>query len=361
MSVGTTRGEAAYAEAVCRQLCKYSTALPGVELDTVFFGGGTPGLLDPELTRSIMEEIHRGFAVAPGAEITIEVNPSSTSERRATAWLEAGFNRVSMGIQSLQPDILAFLDRVHDAPRALAALDDVRRAGFNAVSGDLIHSVPGLDDERWRSTLDQVLAADPGHMSCYELTVEEGTPLHVAVSRGAVRPVDAETALRQHRIAADVAAAAGYGQYEVSNFARSGRECRHNLVYWDNGCYLACGVGAHGNLPPDAAAAVGFDITDDTASVRYWYGRSIPAFVSGAHQEGFAVRGHECVSTAAAERERVMLGLRRTAGVSLRDRHREEASALADAGLLLLDGDRARLTRRGREVLNAVALRLCAV
>ena len=360
MSVGTTDGEAEYAEALRAELRLLGERLPGTTLDTVFFGGGTPGLLEPALMRSIMAELVSSFAIAPDAEITLEVNPSSTSEARAAEWLAAGFNRVSMGVQSLEPDILHFLDRVHDASRALAAVDDVRAAGFEAINCDLIYAVPGLDDRRWAATVDRVLDADPGHLSCYELTVEQGTPLHVAVARGAVRVVDAEVALRQHWIAVERAAAAGYAQYEVSNFARATRECRHNLVYWANGLYLAAGVGSHGNVSPAAAVALGLDVAPGSASVRYWHGRSIPKYVAGAAAGGFPVHGHESIAPADSESERLMLGLRLTAGVVLHARQLPEASALEEAGLLQLEGATARVTRRGEEVLNAVALRLCA-
>ena len=360
MSVGTTNGEAEYTEALRAELRLLSAALPETTFDTIFFGGGTPGLLSPPLMRAIMREVHDGFHIAPGAEITIEVNPSSTDEARAEQWLAAGFNRVSMGVQSLEPDILNFLDRVHDAPRALAAIDEVRSAGFDAVNCDLIYAVPGLDDVRWAATVDRILESDPGHLSCYELTVESGTPLHVAVARGTVRVVDPEVALRHHWIAVERAAAAGYTQYEISNFARPGRECRHNLVYWANGSYIAAGVGAHGNLPPSAAIALGLDAAEGSSSVRYWHGRSIPKYIEAARVGRFPVHGHESIAPEDAESERVMLGLRLNRGVTLAPRQLAEAATLAEAGLLVIDGTIARVTRRGQEVLNAVALRLCA-
>jgi len=361
MSVGTTHGEREYTAALRAELRHLSASLPDTTLETIFFGGGTPGLLDLRLLASIMDEIRGGFAIAPDAEITLEANPSSTDEARATAWLRAGFNRVSMGVQSLEPDILAFLDRVHSASRAMTALGEVRRAGFTALNCDLIYAVPGLDDARWGATVARILEADPGHLSCYELTVEAGTPLHVAVARGTVRTVDPDMALRQHWIAVEAAGAAGYRQYEISNFATAGRECRHNLVYWSNGYYLAAGVAAHGNLPHDAAAAVGLGVEAGAASVRHWHGRSIPRYIAAAMAGGHAVTGQESVTPDLAEAERVMLGLRLNRGVALAGSQVGAAAALIDAGLLVLEGGHARVTRRGQEVLNSVALALCAV
>jgi oxygen-independent coproporphyrinogen-3 oxidase len=263
-------------------------------------------------------------------------------------------------VQSLEPDVLRFLGRVHGPERALAAVAEVRGAGFERISCDLIYAVPGLDDTRWAATVGRLLELDPGHLSCYELTVEEGTPLHRSVRRGSVRVVDAETALRQHWLAVDLAAAAGYRQYEVSNLARPGEECRHNLAYWGNRHYLAAGTGAHGHLPPAAARALGLvDDPGDAVAVRYWHVRSPDRFTSLSASGTLPVDGVELVGASAHEAERVMVGLRLARGVTLEAAGpRGQAVALADLGLLEWDGRTARATRRGQEVLNAVVERL---
>ncbi|HEY6380110.1 MAG TPA: coproporphyrinogen-III oxidase family protein, partial [Candidatus Dormibacteraeota bacterium] len=330
----------------------------------VFVGGGTPGLLPPNLLRAVLDEVRSGFALANGCEVTIEANPSSCSLARATAWLEAGVNRVSLGVQSLDAGALRFLGRVHDAGRALEALDELRAAGVPRRSADLIYAIPGLSDAAWRATVERVLEHDCGHLSAYELTVEPGTPLHVSVARGEVVPVDAETALCQHWAVVDLAAAAGYRQYEISNFARPGEECRHNLAYWGNHFYLACGVGAHGHVPPADAAALGIRaaaVEEEAVAVRYWHDREPAAYRARvAVTPAAPVAGAEAIDAATAEAERVMVGLRVRGGVSLNDHARAEAQALAEGGLLEWDGAHARTTRRGQEVLNAVALRLVA-
>ena len=358
VSMAPTGDERRYVDALLTEIRTLAEVLPGVELDSVFVGGGTPGLLEPELLATILAEVGNGFTLAAEAEVTLEANPSSTSEQRAVAWLEAGCTRVSLGIQSLEPDVLAFLDRVHDAERAVAAVAEVRRAGFRAINCDLIYAVPGLDDARWRATLDRVLELDVGHLSAYELTVEAGTPLHVAVRRGRVRPVDPEAALRQHWIAVERAAVAGYAQYEVSNFARRGQECRHNLVYWRNQYYVAAGLGAHGHLPAAAAAALGMETTADAVAVRYWHGRSLPRYLAAAAAALLPITGHESVLAADTEAERLLLGLRLDEGVTIPAGAAARALALEQAGLLRTKGHNARLTRRGQEVLNAVALEL---
>jgi oxygen-independent coproporphyrinogen III oxidase len=365
-SIGGVRGQREYAAALLDELRCIGAALPGTRLDTVFIGGGTPSLLDVGLLTGILDEIHASFVVAHEAEITMEANPSSTTAAKAEAWLRAGVNRISLGVQSLEPDVLAFLERVHDADRAVSAVRAVQQAGFTAVNTDLIYAVPGLDDARWRRTLERILDLGCGHLSCYELIVEPGTPLAVAVALGQVTTVDADTALRQHWMAVEMAGAAGLRQYEISNFAVPGRECRHNLAYWHNDFYLAAGVGAHGHLPPDAAGSLGIRGANDAFAlaqphaVRYWHTESIPEFVAASQRGELPVSGTEAVSADDSVAESILVGLR-LVGEGMPLHHpgaQREAATLAAAGLLDWDGRRARVTPRGQEMLDAVALRL---
>jgi oxygen-independent coproporphyrinogen-3 oxidase len=328
-------------------------------LRTVFVGGGTPGLLDLTLMAELMADVRSSFDIAADAEVTLEVNPSSCSHRRAEAWRAAGFNRVSVGVQSTHPDILAFLGRVHGPGRALAAVREVRDAGFDNVSADLIYAVPGLSDECWRESLDRVVDAQPDHVSCYELTVESDTPLHRSVAKGLVRVVDPDSALAQHRVAVDVLARAGYAQYEVSNFARDGRQCAHNLVYWRNGHYAAAGVGAHGHLPAELAPAFAVQPPPGALAFRYRHGHDIAAYIADRGLAALKVHDVEWIDEGMRREEVVMLGLRLREGVRLdREAAMSEARALATAGFLELDGARATVTPRGEDVLNQLALRL---
>src|SRR5579872_6121253 len=248
-SVAGTTGSEAYMDSLSTEIRRLGERLGPLTLDTVFIGGGTPSLVDPTSLATLVATVRSTFDVAGDAEFTMEANPSSITEQRAGVWRQAGVNRISIGVQSLEADALTFLGRVHDAERAIAAVGEVRTAGFTSINCDLIYAVPGLGDTRWRRTLGRVIEAGPTHVSCYELTVEPGTPLHTSVRRGLVTPVDAARSIRQHRIAVAVLEAAGYEQYEVSNFAIPGEACRHNLVYWHNGYYIAAGVGAHGHVP----------------------------------------------------------------------------------------------------------------
>ena len=358
-SVAGTTGADAYMAALGAEVRGLGDRLGRLTLDTVFIGGGTPSLVEPDLLAGLVDTVRTTFTVPPGAEVTMEANPSSTSTERARVWRAAGVNRISIGVQSLEADALRFLGRVHDADRALEAVAEVRAAGFTSINCDLIYAVPGLGDTRWRRTLERVVAAGPTHVSCYELTVEPGTPLHTRVRRGLVTPVDGARAIRQHRIAVDVLEDAGYEQYEVSNFAVPGEASRHNLVYWHNGYYLAAGVGAHGHLPAAAATALGFAVEPDAVSVRYWHGRGIGAYVGkvGAGQL-LPVAGSEMVGSVMREQERLMLGLRLREGVTIDATRVEEARSLEGLGLLAIEGDRVRATTRGEAVLNQVTLRL---
>jgi oxygen-independent coproporphyrinogen-3 oxidase len=357
-SVAGSTGSDAYMKALGTEVRRVGERLGRLSLDTVFIGGGTPSLVDPELLAGLVATVRNTFSVAAGAEVTMEANPSSVSTARALVWKAAGVNRISLGVQSLEADVLGFLGRVHDADRAVAAVAEVRAAGFTSVNCDLIYAVPGLGDTRWRRTLERVVAAGPTHISCYELTVEPGTPLHTQVRRGLVKPVEGVRSMRQHRIAVEVLERAGYAQYEVSNFALPGEECRHNLVYWHNGYYAAGGVGAHRHLPAAAAAAIGLDVEPGAVSVRHWHGRGIAAYGRAIRAGQFPIAGSEPVGPEMREEERVMLGLRLREGVSLGASSLDEARSLEGLGLVAIDGDRVRATARGEAVLNQVTLRL---
>jgi len=357
-SVAGSTGSAGYMAALATEVRALGERLGRLTLDTVFIGGGTPSLVDPALLADLVETLRSTFSVAVDAEVTMEANPSSTSTERARIWRDAGVNRISVGVQSLEADALRFLGRVHDADRALAAVSEVRAAGFDSINCDLIYAVPGLGDTRWRRTLARVVAAAPTHISSYELTVEPGTPLHTQVRRGQVTPVEGGRSLRQHRIAVDLLEGAGYAQYEVSNFALPGEASRHNLVYWRNGYYAAAGVGAHGHLPAAAAARLGLEVEPGAVSVRYWHGRGIAAYGRALRTGTLGITGSEMVRPGMREQERVMLGLRLREGVSIDATRVGEARSLEELGLVVLDGDRVRATARGEAVLNQVTLRL---
>jgi len=215
-------------------------------VDTIFFGGGTPSLLTPEQVATLLSAARDSFALAPDAEITMEANPGTVDE----AWLAAvralGVNRLSFGVQSALPHELALLGREHDFAAAVTALSVARAAGFDNLNLDLIYGLPGQSVADWQRTLDAVLPLDVEHVSLYCLTIEPGTPMQRWLHNGTIMAPDPDTAADQYEAACHALAAAGYGHYEISNWAKPGRECRHNIVYWRNRPYLGLGAGAHG-------------------------------------------------------------------------------------------------------------------
>jgi len=245
----TTIGDlqAPYVAALAREIRLVGAAGDAPAVGTIFFGGGTPSLLTPSQVAEILAAARESFAVADDAEITMEANPGTVDE----AWLAAvralGVNRLSFGVQSALPGELALLGREHDFAAAVDAVSAARAAGFDNLNLDLIYGLPGQSVADWRRTLDAALPVGVEHISLYCLTIEPGTPMQRWLHSGAIQPPDPDTAADQYEVACEALAAAGYEHYEISNWARSGRECRHNVVYWRNEPYLGLGAGAHGS------------------------------------------------------------------------------------------------------------------
>src|SRR3546814_322184 len=212
-----------------------------------FFGGGTPSLMQPETTAAVLDAVRKSFRVANGLEVTLEANPTSVEASRLDGFRDAGVNRVSLGVQALDDAVLRFLGRTHGAAEALTAVA-VARDRFERVSFDLIYARPDQTPAAWRAELSQALAHAAGHLSLYQLTIEPTTPFHSLHARGAFRLPDEDAAAALWDATQETLDAAGLPAYEVSNHARPGQECRHNIVYWSYRDYLGIGPGAHGRL-----------------------------------------------------------------------------------------------------------------
>lgn len=309
---------------------------------TIFFGGGTPTLLAPAQLGAVLTAIEETCGIAPGAEITVEANPETVNESLFTGLLAAGFNRVSIGVQSLVPRVLLGLGRTHPPEVALAAIAAARRVGFDDINADLIYGSPWERPEDWVTSLEGVIDAGPDHVSAYALTVEEGTPLATLVATGRVPEVDPDVQAERHRIASEHLGAAGYERYEVSNWSKPGRASAHNVLYWCAGNYLGFGAGAHGHV----------------AGERYWTTRLPRDFISAVGAGATTRAGAESLPGDARAGEALMLGLRLASGVDLaafteiygadavarRDR---AIAGLRTAGLLEVVDGRLRTTERG--------------
>ena len=237
--------------AALTELSLWSSRLREREIATVFIGGGTPSLLPGESIQRLLDTVRDQFRLATAAEITLEANPESVLPERLASYRASGVNRISMGVQSLNSSELLFLDRIHSAERAKEAFADIRAAGFDNANLDLIYGLPGQSFDTWQSTLESVLTwcgDGPDHISCYALTVEEGTPLATRVASGRVTEADPDQVAELADWTTARLISAGYEQYETSNYARPGRQCRHNLIYWRNQEYAAIGPGAHGYI-----------------------------------------------------------------------------------------------------------------
>ncbi|MCY3569078.1 MAG: radical SAM family heme chaperone HemW, partial [Chloroflexi bacterium] len=231
----------AWLEAALTELALWAPRVAGREFATVFIGGGTPSLLSGDSIRRLLDEVRERLDLASDAEITLEANPESVRLDRLETYRDSGVNRISMGVQSLNSRELVFLDRIHGAARAAQAFREIREAGFDNVNLDLIYGLPGQTLDTWTSTVEQVLSWDggPDHLSCYALTIEEGTPLAARVASGLVSEADPDHAAEIADWTAERLGRAGFEQYETSNYTRNGLECRHNLIYWRNQEYLA--------------------------------------------------------------------------------------------------------------------------
>jgi putative oxygen-independent coproporphyrinogen III oxidase len=217
----------------------------GEALESVFFGGGTPSLMPPGLVAALLEEAERLWGFAPGIEITLEANPSSVEASKFEDLAAAGVNRVSLGLQALDDDVLRFLGRLHSEQEGLTALQTAQSA-FKRVSFDLIYARPGQVAEQWQRELDRALGFGTGHLSLYQLTIEPNTRFATDVRRGAFEPLADDPAADLFQVTREMTDAAGLPAYEVSNHARPGEESRHNLTYWRYQDYVGIGPGAHG-------------------------------------------------------------------------------------------------------------------
>lgn len=327
--------------------------------DTVYFGGGTPTVLGAESLCLLLSGVRSAFPVTDGAEITTEANPGTVSRPDLLRLRQGGFTRISVGAQSFSPRILRTLGRIHGVEEILRTVRDVRDAGFRSVGIDLIFGIPGQSLASWRADLERTVERNPSHVSAYALAPEPGTPIHRALARGELRMPDDDEVAGFYEEARTILSAAGIAQYEISNFARPGQQCRHNRKYWRREEYLGFGPSAHGFLLPRECSPFGLR-TANPPSLR-GYGEAIRA----GRLPGPDIR----TSTREdAWKESLIFGLRMTEGVDLRAVREQFGAPPADLsgtvhrlvaeGLLLSEGERIRLPSRLLFVSNEIFARL---
>ncbi|MGE5765995.1 MAG: radical SAM family heme chaperone HemW [Bacteroidota bacterium] len=320
---------------------------------SVFFGGGTPSLMPAETVAAALERIDALWGLPAGTEVTLEANPTSAEAERFAAFARAGVNRLSLGVQALDDRALKFLGRQHSAAEALAALD-LARAAFPRISFDLIYARPDQSAAAWHDELAEALALGPEHISLYQLTIEEGTAFHGAWRRGELVLPEEDAAAALYEETAARLGAAGLPAYEISNHARPGGECRHNLTYWRYGDYAGIGPGAHGRLTWDG---------EKHATRQH---RAPEAWLDLVERQGHGWRQVEAIAREQRLAEMVMMGLRLSEGIA-RAAFLSELGAspeallppdrlgrLVEEGYLAVDAEGLRATPAGRQRLDAV-------
>lgn len=327
---------------------------------TVFLGGGTPSLMAPADLAHILTAVQTHFALADDAEVTMEANPGTVDEAYLAAVRAAGINRISFGVQSAIPTELVLLEREHDFATAVTAVHMARAVGITNLNLDLIYGVPGQTMASWQQSLQAVLALQPPHLSLYCLTIEPGTPMKRWLENGRMPPPDPDFAADQYEYACDVLAGQGYDHYEISNWARPGYACEHNLTYWRNGSYLGLGAGAHGH-----AAGHRYQVVKQPrVYMRRLQSETPPGFpLSTAVAESHPLTREEAMTDTIITQLRLLAegldlaAFAHTFGQSFTEAFHDTAAQLVDWELLTVADGRARLTRRGWFLSNQVFYR----
>lgn len=338
--------------AIAKEAVLHQSYLQGEPVATIYFGGGTPSLLDASEIALLLQTIRSHYTVLPQAEITLEANPDDITTEKLEAWKAAGINRLSIGIQSFFETDLQWMNRAHNAGQAKQCIELAQAAGFHNISIDLIYGTPGLSDEAWQQNVETALALRIPHLSCYALTVEEKTPLHKQIARKQKTEVDNEQQARQFQLLMQWLRNAGYEHYEVSNFALPGWRSRHNSSYWRGEKYLGIGPSAHS-----------FD-----GNSRQWNVANNNIYLQQIEQDTLPFE-KEVLTPEQRLNEHIMIGLRTMEGLDLTSIAAQwgeaESAALAagakrfqQAGYLLIDEKNIRLTDEGMLRADGIAAEL---
>lgn len=345
--------------ALLKELDTMAAQMPQGTVTSIFFGGGTPSLMPAATASALINRVHTLWDAAPDIEITLEANPTSVEAQTFPDFKAAGVNRVSLGVQSLIDEELKFLGRGHSAKEALAAVERAAKT-FHRYSFDLIYARPGQTLKAWEKELSDALQYADGHLSLYQLTIEENTAFHHAYAQKAFALPDEETSEALYRLTEALTAARKLSAYEVSNYARPGQESRHNLAYWQGGDYVGVGPGAHGRISPRGQRIA----TQTIKSPERW--------LEAVEKQGHGIEIWEAIDKQRDIEERVMMGLRLSKGISYEMFRLQTGSDLSahinrqkhqfyiKEGLLMDKEDRLQPTFKGRLVLNRLTAELLA-
>jgi len=344
----------AWQNALLKELEYYLQQFPQRKISTVFFGGGTPSLMPPETVAALIERIHHHGA-SSDMEVTLEANPGSTEQKKFQAFKQAGVNRVSIGIQSLNNEHLKFLGRQHSAAEAINAIE-VASSVFERYSFDLIFGLPNQSLEEWQVQLKQALSLAGGHISLYQLTIEEGTNFYHLYQAGKLKMPDTDTLADFYEATLKYCAENNYQAYEISNFAKSGNECRHNLNYWKYGDYIGVGAGAHGRF-------VSNDSNLKTSTINE---KSPEKWLAMVNEKDCGLATQTIITPDEMAREFLMMNLRLKSGFNVADMQAvtgikfedaittDACKNLCEMGLLRFDNNILSATNHGFMVLDSV-------
>lgn len=334
----------AWCQALLTELAFWVEDTKGQKLRSIFFGGGTPSLMAPDTVAALIDEARKRWECDENLEITLEANPGTIDRDKFQAFRDAGVNRLSLGVQSLQDAELKFLGRKHDAKDAIRAIEMARQI-FPRISFDLIYARPGQTVEQWSQELKEALKLAGEHLSLYQLTIEKGTNFHTRFSRGDFTIPEEDDALALYEITENTMSGHGMPAYEVSNYAKPGFECQHNLIYWRYQDFIGIGPGAHGRIN------VGCQKHGTIAQ------KAPETWLSQVQRDGHGLKSNVAITKEEEREERIMMGLRLVDGIPQHyylDVDKSRLQIMMDEGFATQNGSNISLTLKGRLCLNAV-------
>lgn len=348
---GLLNSQYSYKDAILKEMDMRASDMENKRISSIFIGGGTPSVTDVNVISDILNAIYKKFEVDEKAEITIEINPGTVSNYKLNAYKSIGINRLSIGLQAWQDELLITLGRVHTLSKFLDTYDRAKKIGFDNINIDIMFGLPKQTISQWIDTLRNVMALKPDHVSCYDLQLEEGTALYNLVAEGDLKLPNEEDDRFMYNLAVDYLKSEGYERYELSNFARSGFECKHNINYWNNGYYIGFGCAAHSHVD----------------NIRWANVASLYQYIKNVHDGVFPLEFIEHLDYDTSMFETIMLGLRTTYGVNktifkqkfgltLDQRYKDVITKLKALGLLIEDKYSIRASDKAMNVLNSILM-----
>ena len=307
-------------------------------VDSIFFGGGTPSLLDSNTVDNFIQSLKNNFNLKPGIEITIEANPDSINEEKSQRWLNSGINRVSIGMQSSTKEVLKKLDRTHNPDNVSHSVDILKKSGFDNFSLDLIYGTPGESLQDWENSLKDAIALNPPHISAYSLVIEPGTKMGAQLNRGEINQVNDDEAADKYQLADEMLTKNNYSWYEISNWAKNDKECKHNLNYWLGNNWWGIGPGAHSHVN----------------GVRWWNHKLPKVWRELLEKQNSPALAREVLSKDQVRNEQIMLLSRLRTGLGIEELDKNKIENLRANELITLDSNNIVLTLKGRLLADEV-------